>query len=249
MARTEKHFSRTKAAVTAAILVVLMLATGSLSNAYAAGMDFKYDSLLVGVYNDSTMTDEEWRDYYTGQFETVYSDVYISSRPYDWYATQKGTKCSSKDCGVACVSMAMKWYDKTLSKSVNTIRDELGYYDRGMTNIDIDAYLTKNGIPHTIEKVGHDSLKDSLKNSNVVLIILKTDQNKYHAVMLNGTYKFNNKLYFTYYDPEGNMKAYDMDDIDYSLYVENYKYSIISAEELEDQLYNEWAAVIQPNDK
>lgn len=63
-------------------VIVLAILLGSLQNCDLA---FKYDSLMVGLYKpvNCTLSDSEWRVYYTAEFPEKFSDIHISYRTYD----------------------------------------------------------------------------------------------------------------------------------------------------------------------
>jgi len=229
--------------ITLAIIIVL----ASTCQATTPKINFKYDSLICGVHNpaNSGMTDTEWRTYYTGQFDTVYADKHISSRPYDWYVTQIGTKLSDNNCGVSCLAMVLKWYDPTQDKTVDLIRDEIGG-TRGITNEGIDLYLTSHNIPHNVSAASIDNFKSTLERGEISIAIIKIDDTLYHSIIINGVYTFKDKQYFTYYNPYGGFKEYSLDDIDTTLYMQNWSYSVISSEDLAKELYTGWSANILP---
>jgi len=229
--------------LTFALIIVL----ASTCQATAPKIDFQYNSLIGGVHNpdNSGMTDVEWRAYYTNQFSIVYTDKYISSRPYDWYRTQKETNLANNNCGAACLSMALEWYDVTQDKSVNAIRDEIGG-SRGVLNTQIDSYLTAHYVPHNIGKASTDSLYSTLKQNGIVIAIIKWRGTEYHSIIINGVYTFKGKQYFMYYNPAGNTDEYSVREVDIEYLNQHNLYSTISADDLSKELYPDWSAEILP---
>lgn len=208
--------------------------------------NFQYDSLFVGLAKptDCDLTDDEWREYYTKQFPDIYKDIYISTRPYSWYVSQKKTKDADYNCGPACLAMILKWYNEKSDKSVDDIRSDFGFYGKGISLLQTEEYLTDRKVPFKRHEPTMEKILSALEQGSIIVVAIKVSDG-YHAIIINGRYVFDEELYITYYDPGGNNKEYSINEIDTNMCMKNYCYNPVKWDDIKDNLYDSWSIIIE----
>jgi hypothetical protein len=154
-----------------------------------------------------------------------------NSAAYEWYLDQQNTGAFSLvNCGPTSVTMAIKWFNESFSKTPLDARNT--YYPEGgwwYTNNMID-YLTNHGVTnYTVQLADMNVLKEEIDNGNIVILCLDmyyvtysaSDDHRYdkfyptsskewgHFIVVKGYKKVDNKLYFEIYDPYSFGKKYD----------------------------------------
>lgn len=145
-------------------------------------------------------------------FSLGFFDKYqLNSRNYNWYYSQQDTGLySDVNCGPSVAAMALKWYDKNISKTVEQVREEIET-TTGMTVYELKNYLMKNNLKiNDFFLKNKERLFNELNKGNIIIAIVSMEKyyespiykDLYHFIVING-FKFdiNNNLYFYVYDP------------------------------------------------
>jgi len=133
------------------------------------------------------------------------TETYISSRPYDWYKSQLNTGVDADyNCAVACLSMAVKWYDDT-DISVQDVRSEVGCAGAGINHLTIEKFFASHNVPYKSYskcKTNWKDIKAELQKCNIIIATLYSMPPwGYHAVVIAGYKIVNNTEYLLIYDP------------------------------------------------
>ena len=199
-------------------------ATGSLTNVLAPKQG------TSGYYRVLEFTNRtfwyDWKYYYETPFlsnwgvGTTQNTYAHTDRPYDWYIDQADTGASaSANCGPSSVTMGIKWYNQSFSK---TAEDARNTYPRGggwWYTSDIINYLNLYSVPNTTSSfTGTNQLMGLLSQSNLVILCISTayltldTTSEYrvrrfysfaggHFIVVKGYRKVDNAVFFEVYDP------------------------------------------------
>ena len=160
-----------------------------------------------------------------GKTETEYVN---NDKSYEWYINQDNTgKYSNVNSGPAAVAMAIKWTSSSLNKSIEDIRNT--YENNGAAwNIStITSYLKSSNINYSsCDDISEDSLKNQLKNGNILIVNLNPQYINYnnsseskigrfhvvegntYTVVIKGYKVVDGKTYFEIYDSFNNNLNY-----------------------------------------
>ena len=168
----------------------------------------------------------DWKYYYQAPTLSTWgvgvsqSSYDHSDRAYEWYIDQADTgPDANNNCGPSSVTMAIKWYDSTFSKTAedarNTYPEDHGWWYTD----DIINYLNLYGIPNTTSAfTGPDQLAGLLSQGNVVILCITTayltqDYSSEHRVgrfysfagghfvVVKGCRSVDSSVFFETYDP------------------------------------------------
>lgn len=177
-------------------VLCIVLSISWILNINAAAVDF--DDILSNQYYDSN----------------VFTDINIPLKNYPWYFCQDGldgNKNGPVNCACACIAMAAKWNNPNSDLKPNDIRNQIGY----------DGYVDFNDLVNQAKKYVDcsvmnetNSIDNALYSNNIIIVIVKTQSDvNYHAIILNGIYKYYDKIYYTVYDPAVMYPLYTTDTI------------------------------------
>ncbi len=110
-----------------------------------------------------------------GSLETDYRH---SDKPYDWYIDQADTGAASgNNCGPSSVTMAIRWYDASFSKTAEDARNWSHNWrgDGWWYTSDIINYLNLHAIPNiTSAFTGADQLSALISEGKLLILCIST---------------------------------------------------------------------------
>jgi hypothetical protein len=150
-----------------------------------------------------------------------------NDRAYDWYIDQADTGTyANANCGPSSVTMGIKWYDQSFSKTAEDARNTYPEGGGWWYTYDIINYLNLNSIPNTTSYfTGTNQLMGLLNQSNLVILCISTaylteDYTSEHRVgrfysyasghflVVKGYRIVDGNLFFEVYDPNDWHAAY-----------------------------------------
>ncbi|MCP4346012.1 MAG: hypothetical protein GY795_10865 [Desulfobacterales bacterium] len=157
-------------------------------------------------------------------------EYYHNDRNYDWYIDQADTGTHSNDnCGPSSVTMAAKWYDKTFDKTTEDARAMYRPEGGWWYTTDIINYLNHYSIQNKTSLFENsEQLAEIIKQGCIIILCLDTSyiRQNYsseervdrfyfysggHFLIVKGSRKIDNELFFEVYDPNNWHKTYDDD--------------------------------------
>jgi len=205
-------------------------ATGSLTSVLAPGQG------TIGFYRVLEFTNltfwYDWGYYYEVPFlstwglGTMQNSYAHNDRAYDWYIDQADTGTyANANCGPSSVTMGIKWYDQSFSKTAEDARNTYPEGGGWWYTYDIINYLNLNSIPNTTSYfTGTNQLMGLLNQSNLVILCISTaylteDYTSEHRVgrfsyasghflVVKGYRIVDGNLFFEVYDPNDWHAAY-----------------------------------------
>jgi hypothetical protein len=175
----------------------------------------------------------DWAYYYETPFLNTWGmgsvqNLYVhADRGYDWYIDQADTgNYAGENCGPASVTMAIKWYDQSFSKTAEDARNTYPEGGQGWATYDIINYLNLYSIPNTASHfTGTNQLMGVLDQSNLVIVCIQTaylTQNdaseqrvgkfygwsNTHFIVVKGYRIVDTNMFFEVYDPWDDHQVY-----------------------------------------
>lgn len=168
----------------------------------------------------------DWGYYYEAPFLSTWglgaaqSACVHADRAYDWYIDQADTgPYAGNNCGPSSVTMGIKWYDQSFSKTTADARNTYPEGGGWWYTYDIINYLNLNLVPNTTSYfTGTNQLMGILSQSNLVILCISTayltqDYTAEHRVgrfysyasghflVVKGYRSVDSKVFFEVYDP------------------------------------------------
>ena len=115
-----------------------------------------------------------------GKTETEYV---TNDKSYEWYINQDNTgKYSNVNSGPAAAAMAIKWTSSSLNKSIEDIRNTSENNGAAWDISTITSYLKSSNINYSsCDDISEDSLKNQLKNGNILIANLNPQYINYNS--------------------------------------------------------------------